>query len=138
MEVRGARATNNSVAGFSRNIPAFELLVTPLDTVVHEGPAGGPFTNPTTTRTIVAPITAPGSISYRIEPPATSAGQPELLVSFGAALQGSLPPGTGFDVEETIDADGLPCGEYEQTYSVTDATHAYPDVIRHVFRIACR
>jgi hypothetical protein len=138
IEVNGSRATNHSVAGFAQNIPPFELLVTPLDTVIHEGPVGGPFTNTTTTRTIEAPVTSPGSIAYRIQPPTTSPGQPELLVSFGATLQGSLPPGAGFDVEETIDASGLPCGEYQQSYSVTDDTHGFTDVIRHVIRIQCR
>ena len=137
IEITGSRATNDSVAGFAQNIPPFELLVTPLDTVVHEGPVGGPFTNPTTARTIEAPITSPGSISYRIEPPSTKPNQPELLVSFGGVLQGSLPPGAGFDVEETINATGLPCGEYEQSYSVTDTTHGFTDVVRHVVRIKC-
>ena len=138
IEVAASKATNDSVAGFAQNIPAFELLVTPLDTIVHEGPVGGPFTNPVTTRSIEVPVTAPRAIAYRIQPPTTSPGQPELLVSFGGQLQGTLPPGAGFDVEETIDARGLPCGEYEQSYVVTDDTHHWSDVVRHVVRVRCQ
>jgi hypothetical protein len=138
IEVAGPKATNDSVAGFAQNIPAFELLVTPLDAVVHEGPVGGPFTNPVTMRTIEVPVTAPRGIAYRIQPPTTSPGQPELLVSFGGMLQGTLPPGAGFDVEESINANGLPCGEYEQSYVVTDDTHGWSDVVRHIVRIKCQ
>ena len=138
IQVDAAKATNDSVADFAQNIPAFELLVTPLDTVVHEGLAGGPLSSPTTTRTVEAPVTAPDSIAYRIRGPETSANGPELLVTSGGPSQGSLAPGAGFDVEETINADGVPCGEYERTYSITDATHGFTDVVRHVFHIQCR
>jgi hypothetical protein len=138
IQADGAWATNDSVADFAQNIPAFELLVTPLNAVVHEGLVGGPLSNPTTTRTIEAPVTAPGSIAYGINGPDTSADGPELLVTFGGPSQGSLAPGAGFDVEETVDAAGVPCGEYERTYSITDATHGFTDVVRHVFHIQCR
>ena len=136
-DVGGHRATNDSLADFAQHIPAFELLVTPLDTVVHEGAVGGPFSNPRTRRTIEAPATAPGSIAYQIVRPATSAGGPELLVTPSGPLQGILGPGSGFEVEETIDANGIGCGEYEQTYAVIDATNGFTDVLRHVFRIRC-
>lgn len=138
VHVNGAQTTNDSVADFAQHIPVFELAVSPVDTVVHEGPLGGPLSNPVTRRTIEVHPTAAGSIEYRINPPEASAQGPELLVTLGAARQGSLPPGAGFDVEETINAAGVPCGEYEQTYTVTDATHGYTDVIRHVFRIQCQ
>lgn len=137
-QVGGAGTTNDSVADFAQNIPPFELLVTPLTAVVHEGLAGGPLSNPTITRTVEAPVTAPDSIAYQIHGPETSASGPELLVTYGGSPEGSLAPGAGFDLEETINADGVPCGEYEQTYSITDTTHGYTDVIRHVFHIQCR
>ena len=138
IHVNGAATTNDSIADFAQNIPVYELAVSPTDTVVHEGPLGGPLSNPITRRTIEAPATAPRNIEYRIVPPEESAEGPELLVTLGAPGQGSLPPGGGFDVEETINAAGVPCGEYEKTYTVTDATHGYSDVIRHVFRIQCQ
>jgi hypothetical protein len=138
IQVDGASTTNDSVADFAQNIPPFELLVNPLSTVVHEGLAGGPLSNPTTMRTVEAPVTAPDSIAYRIQGPETTASGPELLVTFGGPSQGSLAPGAGFDLEETINANGVPCGEYERSYSITDTTHGYTDVIRHVFHIRCR
>ena len=138
IHVNGAKATNDSVADFAQNIPVFELAVSPVETVVHEGPVGGPLSNPVTTRTIEVPVTAPRSIEYRILAPETSAQGPELLVTVRGPRQGSLPPGSGFDVEETINADGVPCGDYEQTYTVTDTTHGFTDVIRHVFHIQCQ
>lgn len=138
VHVNGANATNDSVADFAQHIPVFELAVSPVETVVHEGPVGGPLSNSVTMRTIEVPVTAPRNIEYRISPPETTAQGPELLVTLGGPRQGSLPPGSGFDVEETINADGVPCGEYEQTYTVTDATHGFTDVIRHVFRIQCQ
>jgi len=137
IHVDGRKATNDSLADFAQHIPAFELLVSPLDAVVHEVEAGGALSNPTTTRTIEAPLTAPGDIAYRIVTPPTTAGGPELLVTFGGPPQGTLAPGTGFDVEETINASGVACGEYEQTYSVIDVTNGFTDVIRHIFRIQC-
>jgi hypothetical protein len=137
IHVEGHKATNDSVADFAQNIPAFELLVTPLDAVVHEVDAGGQLSNPTTTRTIEAPVTAPGDIGYRIVPPPITAGGPELLVTFSGPLEGTLAPGTGLDVEEMINASGVACGEYEVAYSVTDATNGFTDVIRHLFRIKC-
>ena len=137
IHVEGHRAANDSVADFAQNIPAFELVVTPLDAVVHEADAGGQLSKPTTTRTIEAPLTAPGEIAYRIVPPPTSAGGPELLVTVGGPLEGTLAPGTGHDVEETVNASGVACGEYEVAYSVVDATNGFTDVIRHLFRIKC-
>jgi hypothetical protein len=136
-DIGGNRATNDSLADFAQHVPAFELLVTPLDTVVHEGRLGEPLSNPATTRTVEAPFTAPRSIDYRIALPATSAGGPELLVTVGAPLQGTLGPGGGFDIEETINVNGVACGQYEQSYSITDLTNGFTDVIRHVFRIQC-
>ena len=52
-------------------------------------------------------------------------------------LEGSLGRGSGFDVEEVVNAAGVACGEYEQTYSITDVTNGFTDTIRHVFRIQC-
>jgi hypothetical protein len=125
---------NNSLKYFAEHIPAFELLVTPLDTVVHEGCAGGPFTNPTTTRTVRAPATAPGSIDYEIQLPGTT--QPQILTSVNGDLQGTLEPtGDGLVVTETIDANTAPCGNYDWTYTVTDATNGFTDTIRHKFVI---
>jgi hypothetical protein len=138
IQVDANHATNDSVADFAQHIPAFELLVTPLDTVVHEGPAGGPLSNTVTTRTVEAPVTARGGIAYRIVLPETTASGPELLVTPGGSTQGSLAPGTGFDVEETINVNGVPCGDYERTYSIIDTTHNFTDHIRHVFKIQCR
>ena len=136
-QVNADHATNDSVADFAQHIPAFELLVTPLDTVVHEGLAGGPMSNPVMMRTVEAPVTAPGGIAYRIVLPDTTASGPELLVTPGGSTQGSLAPGTGFDVEETINVNGVPCGDYERTYSIIDTTHGFTDRIRHVFKIQC-
>jgi hypothetical protein len=134
----GRGATNDSLADFApQHIPAFELLVTPLDTVVHEARAGASFSNTVTTRTVEAPVTAPRAIEYRITPPATTAGAPELLVTVLAPLEGSLAPGSGFDVEEVVNAAGVACGDYEQTYSITDVTNGFTDTIRHVSRIRC-
>lgn len=132
------RATNDSLADFAGQIPPFELLVTPLDAVVHEGFAGDRLSNPTVARTVEVPASSPGTVQYRITPPATTAQGPQLLLAMGAPMQGSLPPGAGFDIEETVDASGVPCGSYEVTYSIADLTHGFTDVIRHVFRIACR
>jgi hypothetical protein len=134
----GQGGTNDSVADFAGHIPAFELLVTPLDAVVHDARPGGPLSNERVVRTIEAPVTARGPITYRITLPSPSAPGPELLVTPFAPLQGTLAPGSGFDVEEVVDAAGVPCGQYEQTYSITDMTHGFTDVVRHVFRIACQ
>jgi hypothetical protein len=126
--------TNYSTTYVSQYIPAFELLVTPLDTVVHEGCAGGPFTNPTTSRTIHAPVTAPGNIDYEVHLPGTT--QPQVLTTFDGDLQGTLEPtGDGLVITETIDANTAPCGNYEWTYTVTDATNGFTDTIRHKFII---
>jgi hypothetical protein len=138
VQVDGFNATNDSVADFAQNIPAFELVVTPLDAVVHEGLAGGPLSNPVVTRTVEVPFSAPAAVAYRIGAPDITASGPELLVTAGDSSQGSLAPGSGFDVEETINAAGVPCGDYERTYSITDTTHGFTDVIRHVFKIQCR
>ena len=40
-------------------------------------------------------------------------------------------------MEEVVNADGVACGEYEQTYSIADLTNGFTDTIRHVFRIQC-
>jgi hypothetical protein len=138
VHIGGHGATNDSLADFAQHIPAFELLVRPLDTVVHEGKDGGSLSNALTTRTIEAPISAPRAIEYRITLPATTAAGPELLVTVRAPLEGSLGPGSGIDVEEIVNAVGVACGEYEQTYSITDVTNGFTDTIRHVFRIQCR
>ena len=137
-ETAGFNATNDSLADFAQNIPAAELLVTPLATVVHDAPIGGPLSHAVTTRTIDAPATARNAIDYRITLPATTAGGPELQVTVRGSLAGRLGPGSGIDVEEIVNADGVACGEYERTYSVTDETHGYSDVVRHRFEIGLR
>jgi len=134
----GHGATNDSLADFAQRIPAFELLVTPLSAVVHDGVLGGPISNPVVTRTIEAPLSTKGPIAYRITLPATTAGAPELLVTVAGPLEGSLAPGTGLDVEEIVNVGGVACGEYALAYSVTDLTHGFTDTIRHAIRIACR
>jgi hypothetical protein len=133
----GHAATNDSLADFAQHIPAFELLVTPVDTMVHDGGAGGPLSNAVTTRTIEAPVGAKAPIGYRITLPATSAGAPELLVTVRGSLEGSLAPGTGLDVEEIVNVAGVPCGEYQLAYGVTDVTNGFTDTLRHVVRIRC-
>jgi subtilisin-like proprotein convertase family protein len=129
--------TNYSVKHFAPFIPAFELVVDPLDTIVHVGPVGGPFTNPSTARTVRAPETALSPIAYQIGPPAETS-EPRLVLSVDGAQQGTLPPGASFGVHEGIAADAAPCGITERTYTVTDATNGYSDTIRHVFEIGVR
>ena len=138
VQIPGAHnATNDSVADFAQNIPAAELLVTPLATVVHEAPLGGPLSNGVTTRTIDAPATARKAIHYRITLPADPGQGPELQVTVRGPLEGILGPGSGIDVEETVNADGVACGDYQRSYAVTDVTNGFTDTIRHVFRIPC-
>ena len=134
VHVDGAASTNESVKHFSRFIPAFELLVQPLDTIVHAGPVGGPFTNPSFERVVRAPLTASGPIAYQIAELADT-HQPRLSITVDVPQQGTLAPGAFFTVKETIDADSAPCGVYERTYAITDATHGYTDIVRHVFEI---
>jgi hypothetical protein len=126
---------NVSVAHFARNIPPFELLVSPLDTVVHVGPVGGPFTNPVTTRTVRVDGTSPAPVGYRVETAVVGDPGPQLLVSTEVTPVGTLAPGGSFSVFETIDAATAPCGVYERTYKVIDTTHGFTDVVRHRFEI---
>ena len=123
-----------SLAYFSQYIPAFELLISPLDTIVHNCQAGS-CTNLTTNRVIMAPSTAAGNIDYEIVGPSGTA--PQLSLSVGSG-EGTLQPGEHIDVQETINISGAACGQtYERTYSVIDATHGFTDVIRHIFNIQC-
>jgi subtilisin-like proprotein convertase family protein len=126
---------NYSVKYFAPYIPPFELLVTPLDTVVHVGPVGGPFTNPTTSRTISVHTKSPASVEYHINTLSITGGQPHLLLSFGGPLRGTLTPGESFASQETFNADQAPCGVHERTYKASDTTHGFTDVVRHVFEI---
>jgi subtilisin-like proprotein convertase family protein len=137
IHVDGVSSTNQSVRHFARFIPAFELLVQPLDRILHVSPVGGPPSDEVFVRTIRAPQTASGPIDYVITPP--EPGPPPVVqVSASAPEQGTLEPGQAFTVAETVDVGGASCGVYERSYSVTDASHGYTDVVRHVFEIGTR
>lgn len=135
-----ASETNVSIRQFAQYIPAFELLVDSLDTVVHVGPVGGPFTNPETAKSVSAAETASGNIEYLVTPPAApgSDPDPEILLNVGAPLSGKLEPGKQFTIKEAISANEVPCGVYERTYAVSDVTHGFRDVVRHRFEIGVR
>ena len=133
----GQAAVNDTIKIFARHIPAFELLVQPLDKVVHTGSQGGPLTNPSTMRTIRSPSPGLGGIDYEIVPPDPATPHPTLILNLhGQPLQGTLLPGESFPIEETFDA-GLACGIHDRTYSVIDHTHGLTDVVRHHFEIVC-
>jgi len=127
-------ALNDSLKVFAQFIPAFELLVTPLDAVVHEcSPSSGSCTNDLYSRTIAAPDTAPRRIAYEIHPPQDGTGPPYLLVTSLGPREGTLAPGSSFVVTETINVAGAPCGTHVREYSVEDLTNGFEDVVRHVF-----
>ena len=130
-----ASTSNVTVKEFAPRIPPFELLVNPLDPVLHVGPVGGPFTNPVTVRNVRVDAVSPAPVDYRLELPAVDELGPSLLVTTAAPQQGTLAPGGSFNVQETIDAAQAPCGVYERTYKVIDTTHAFTDVVRHRFEI---
>jgi hypothetical protein len=130
-----AGTSNVTVKSFAPQIPPFELLVSPLDTVVHVGPVGGPFTNPVTSRTIRVDATSPSPVGYHVDPAVVGDPEPNLLVSFDVPQDGTLTPGESFIATETIQASQAPCGIYERTYKVIDTTHGFTDVVRHRFEI---
>ena len=123
--------TNVSLALFAEHIPAFELLVTPLDTVIHDC-TSGTCTIAQYDRTIGAPSGAgTTNIDYEIHPPQGTA--PTLVATFGDDLQGTLTPGESFGVQETVVLSGGECGTHERTYAVRDQTHGFEDIVRHIF-----
>ena len=127
--------THYSVKTFADFIPSFELLVSPLDTVVHVGPVGGPFTNPLTVRSIHVDDGAPQKVDYRLEYNGLTP-QPQLVIQLdGGTAQGTLGPGDSFSSRETFKANLAPCGVYERTYRARDLTHGFTDTVRHRFEI---
>ena len=127
---------NASLRYFAAFIPAFELLVDPLDPVLNVTTVGGGLPNPSTSRTVQAPVTATGPIQYEIVPPPPfEPGQPTLTITPGGPLTGTLAPGAGFTIQEQAHIHGVSCGVYERSYEVRDLTHGFTDVARHVFEV---
>ncbi|MEW6071414.1 MAG: trypsin-like peptidase domain-containing protein [Planctomycetota bacterium] len=103
------------------------LSVTPSGSVLHTGPVGGPFTNPTTTYTLENSTAAP--LDYRVS----------LTASFGILLDGGVGPVTGtlaiggtaqVVVSLGPDIDALGAGAYEEDVVFTDLS-AGLDKTRH-------
>jgi len=126
--------TNDSVKVFAPFVPSFELLVRPLDTVVHVGKVGGPFTNPLTARSIHVGDDAPQKIDYRLEFNGLTP-QPQLVIQLDGPAQGTLGPGDSITSTETFKANLAGCGVYERTYRALDRTHGFTDTVRHRFEI---
>jgi hypothetical protein len=128
-----AWSTHISIKHFSQYIPAFELLVEPLD-AVHHVCANGSCTPSQTSRTIRAGGAAPGDISYQISTPTNQTNGPQLV--HNAPSQGTVSPeSAGFVITETINFNNASCGDYVSTYTVTDVTNGFVDTIRHTFRV---
>ncbi len=132
----GPYALGHPVQDFASHIPPFELLVDPLDDVVHVAAESAPLPNPITSLTVAAPETAAGPILYRVEPPAVAPiNEPSLVIQVAVPLEGSLDPGKSFEIVATADANGVKCGSFERTFVVQDQTHGFVDTLRHVFEI---
>jgi hypothetical protein len=136
VEEEDGRPTNASLRFFAQHIPAFELLVLQLDTVVHQAALGGILSNAVSTRRVAAPSTAAGPIDYQVVPPAAPVpGEPTLTITSAAPFEGTLAPSDVMAIQQTASAHSVPCGTYHKTYAIRDVTHGLEDVARHRFEI---
>lgn len=123
------------------NLPALELLVSPLTPVIKRALLSGPVTEPTTTYTLSAAnlVGSPGPVSYEIVvPPPASHTEPYLALAAGTPTTGTVARGSSLPVVvQTVKPATLPaCGTYEREFHVYDRTHAFKDTVKQRIEIA--
>lgn len=109
------------------------LVIAPGTDVLHFGPVGGPFTNPSIVYTLTNPTNAP--LDYQVS----------LFASFGMLLNGAAAPvsGTlaalGGTANVTVSLgpaiDGLSAGVYAEAVLFDDLTHDETKSVNHTIEI---
>jgi hypothetical protein len=109
------------------------MLVTPSGAVPHEGPVGGPFTNPLTSYTLINNTDT--AIDYSV----SLTHDVGVLINGGTiALTGTLPALTGsLSVDATLASlvDSLPAGLYAEEIVFEDITNGITTVRVHTIEV---
>ncbi|TDR46694.1 hypothetical protein DFR29_103230 [Tahibacter aquaticus] len=119
-----------SIKTFAAEVPAAELLVTPLQDVIQVIPFGGTLASTSFPYELRVDGRTTASVDYSasVVPPAP--GNPTLLSM--SSSSGTLLPGTSATKTVTVSSAAIArCGVYEQSVSFADTTHNFGDRIKH-------
>ncbi len=125
---------NRTLADVAEPIPAYTLVATPLDTVVHVAAVGGTPTLASTNYSLRAPSGAPAPIDWSlnvIRPPAD--GGPTLSLD-SKVPSGTLAPGSSRNFA-AIAGSGSQCGVFEREFTIGDLTNGNVDRVVHRFEV---
>lgn len=121
---------SGSISYFASEVPADELLVSPLGTVTQVIPLGGTPATTSFSYTLAADAGASASVGYSAAVVAAPVGQPTLLTM--SSSSGTLSAGTSTTKTATLSAAGIgSCGIYEQSLQFSDPSHGFQDKITH-------
>jgi hypothetical protein len=119
-----------SIKLLSQNVPAAELLVSPLGTVTQVIPLGGTPATTSFNYTLKVDPGAPAAVAYSAAVDAPAAGQPTLLSM--TSTSGTLAIGAQLTKNATLSAAGITsCGVYEQSLRFSDGTYSFVDRVTH-------
>ncbi len=108
------------------------LAIPPSGTVFHEGPSGGPFTNPLSSYTLNNGSTS--SVDYTV----SLTEDIGFLINGGTTtLAGTLIPGASLQVDVTLGAalNALPNGSHTETIVFTDVTNGVSSTRTHTLAV---
>ncbi|WP_386067140.1 hypothetical protein ACFJIW_21960 [Tahibacter sp. UC22_41] len=121
---------SGSIEYFASEVPADELLVSPLGTVTQVIPLGGTPATTSFSYTLAADAGASASVNYSANVVAPAVGQPTLLTM--SSSSGTLSAGTSTTKTATLSAAGIStCGIYEQSLQFNDTSRSFQDKIKH-------
>lgn len=129
-------STNSPIVDLQADIPRFEVLVSPIDEVVHIGDIGGSLTNPTTNYELRA---GRASTIYTVSPASnTSPSGPSLSTNPAPgtySLNATQPSSLTLSVSSP---NVTTCGIWDYSVNVQDVGNEQNNYLRHRFEIGLK
>lgn len=131
-------ASNISITNFAANVPTYELLTTPLNTIVHQAAIGGAVSYPDATYTLSAPSSRTTPLQWDLFSIPASPADAVAQLSFSATSLSDISPGASTQVKVTASTTATSCGTFSRQFLIKDVTNGFQDLLTHRFEIGLK
>jgi hypothetical protein len=117
-----------SVGLAASSVPHIGLDATPADSILHYGPPGGPFTQPSVDYTLAA-----GDAGRTVEVAVSTEGEDLLIVGLRTSGALAIPPGRSVPMNVALveRASALPLGAYDAAVRLVERVYSTSDARAH-------